>query len=108
MNKILWLVGGTALALAVFTILNAPETASGGVENTAGNLLGWGTKQRAAGAGGGLLGRVKQAAGDLAGNDDLSDEGSLDRATGAVRDAAGQTAQALGKTIHDVNKSMGS
>jgi uncharacterized protein YjbJ (UPF0337 family) len=33
-------------------------------------------------------GRIKQAAGDLTGNDDLKNEGRKDEAAGKVRDAA--------------------
>ncbi|MDX6586245.1 MAG: hypothetical protein QOI31_718 [Solirubrobacterales bacterium] len=33
-------------------------------------------------------GRVKEAAGDLTGDDDLKDEGKTDQAAGAVKDAA--------------------
>lgn len=106
MNKILWLVGGTALALAVFAILNAPEPAlaTDGVERAAGKVGTWGTKQRAVGAGGNLFGKVEEFAGKVTGNADVSDQGAFDQATGAVRNAVGQTAEALGKTIHDLNK----
>jgi uncharacterized protein YjbJ (UPF0337 family) len=34
-------------------------------------------------------GRVKEAAGDLTGDDDLKDEGKADRAAGKVKDVAG-------------------
>ena len=59
MTKILWLLGGTALALAVFAILNGPDTVfapADGVDRAAGNVGAWGTKQRATGAGGQILG----------------------------------------------------
>lgn len=105
MNKFLWLLGGTTLALAVFAILNGPDTVpADGVERAAGSLAGWGTKQRASGTGGKLLGKVEEVAGKVLGDRDTSDQGAFDQATGAVRDAAGQTAQALGDTIHQLNK----
>lgn len=105
MSKILWLVGGTALALAVFAILNAPELAPvNDVDRAAGKLGEWGTKQRVGGAAGQLFGKAKQAVGDLAGSDNVSNEGVFDQAAGAVRNAAGQAAQALGSTVHDLNK----
>jgi uncharacterized protein YjbJ (UPF0337 family) len=105
MNKLLWLVGGTALALAVFAILNAPDPApADGVDAAAGKLGGWGTKQRLTGAGGQLFGKAEQAVGDVTGNENVSNQGAFDQAAGAVRNAAGQAAQALGSTIHDLNK----
>jgi uncharacterized protein YjbJ (UPF0337 family) len=35
-------------------------------------------------------GRVKEAAGDLTGDEGLKNEGKVDRATGSVKDAAGK------------------
>ncbi len=107
MSKVLWLLGGTALALAVFAILHEPDFATAptdGVDRAAGKVGAWGLKQRAGGAGGQLLGKVKEFAGNVTGNPDTAAEGTLDQATGAVRNAAGQAAQALGETIHDLNK----
>ena len=37
-------------------------------------------------------GRVKEAAGDLTGNEDLEREGKVDQATGKVKDAVGNVA----------------
>jgi uncharacterized protein YjbJ (UPF0337 family) len=37
-------------------------------------------------------GRVKEAAGDLTGNEDLKNEGKVDRASGKVKDAVGGVA----------------
>jgi uncharacterized protein YjbJ (UPF0337 family) len=105
MNKILWLVGGTTLALAVFAILNAPDPEpADGVDRAAGKVAGWGTKQRATGAGGNLLGKVEEFAGKITGNRDVSDQGVFDQASGSVRNAVGQVAEAAGQTIHDLNK----
>ena len=107
MSKLVWLLGGTALALAVFAILNGPDFApapADGVDRAAGKVGAWGTKQRATGAGGQLLGKVEEVAGNVTGSQGTSDQGVLDQATGAVRNAAGQAAQALGETIHDLNK----
>ena len=46
-------------------------------------------------------GRLKEAAGDLTGDDDLKREGKVDRATGAVKDgvekAADRAKDALGR-----------
>lgn len=105
MNKILWLLGGTALALAVFAILNEPELLSAdGVDRLAGKVGTWGTKQRAAGAGGNILGKVEEFAGNLTGSTNTADQGTLDQAAGSARNAVGQVAEAAGKTISDLNK----
>ncbi len=40
-------------------------------------------------------GRVKEAAGDLTGDQELKDEGKVDRATGKVKDAVGGAADKL-------------
>jgi uncharacterized protein YjbJ (UPF0337 family) len=37
-------------------------------------------------------GRLKEAAGDLTGDEDLKNEGKVDRASGKVKDAVGGTA----------------
>lgn len=105
MTKLLWLLGGTALALAAFAILNGEDaTPLTATDRAAGKVGGWGAKQRVAGAGGDLFGKAKQTVGDLTGNDSLSSEGAFDQAAGKVRNAAGQAAEALGSTIHDLNK----
>lgn len=105
MNKLLWLLGGTALALAVYTILNDQQAVpADGVDRAAADVGGWGLKQRATGTGAGVLGNVKEFAGKVTGNDDLRSEGVFDQAAGAVKDAAGKAAEALGGTIHDLNK----
>lgn len=107
MSKFLWLVGGTALALAIYAILNGPDFATDspdGVDRAAGEVGSWGLKQRASGTGGKLLGKAEEMAGNVTGNDDVSHRGVFDQAAGAVKDAAGQAAQALGSTIHDLNK----
>ena len=38
-----------------------------------------------------LKGRVKEAAGDLTDDQDLKNEGKVDKATGAVKDAVGES-----------------
>ncbi|HEX8103785.1 MAG TPA: CsbD family protein [Solirubrobacteraceae bacterium] len=42
-----------------------------------------------------LKGRVKEAGGDLTGDQDLKNEGKVDRATGTVKDKVGDAADAL-------------
>lgn len=105
MSKILWLLGGTALALAVYTVLNAPEPVpADGVDRAAAKVGGWGIKQRVTGAGGSIMGKVEELAGNLTGNQDTANQGAFDQAAGAVKNATGQAAEAIGKTIHDLNK----
>jgi uncharacterized protein YjbJ (UPF0337 family) len=38
-------------------------------------------------------GRVKEAAGNLTGDEDLENEGKVDRAAGSIKDAADKTAE---------------
>lgn len=108
MSKLLWLIGGTTLALAVFTILNGPELASSspdGVDRATGKVGAWGLKQRAAGTGGKLFGKAEELAGKATGDEETQSSGAFDQAAGAVRNAAGHAAEALSSTVHDLNKS---
>lgn len=45
-------------------------------------------------------GRVKEAAGTLTGDDDLKNEGKVDRASGAVKDKVGGAADTVKDAIH--------
>ncbi|MEA2270262.1 MAG: hypothetical protein QOD55_1043 [Solirubrobacteraceae bacterium] len=45
-------------------------------------------------------GRVKEAAGDLTGDQGLKNEGKVDRATGSVKDAAGKTADKVKDAVN--------
>ena len=107
MNKFLWLIGGTTLAIAAYVVMNQQlgiTTPANGVDD-AGNQAGiWGTKQRGFGLSGQLKGKIEQGAGQLTGNSDLQNQGAFDEAKGAVKNAAGQVAQAVGGAIHDLNK----
>jgi uncharacterized protein YjbJ (UPF0337 family) len=47
---------------------------------------------------------VKEGFGRATGDDDLAGEGLVDQAVGAVKDGAGKAAQAVGETIHDLNR----
>jgi uncharacterized protein YjbJ (UPF0337 family) len=49
-------------------------------------------------------GRVKQAAGDLTGNDKLKNEGKVDRATGSVKDAVGDVANKVKDVVNPSDK----
>ena len=46
-------------------------------------------------------GRIKQAAGDLAGDDDLRREGKVDEATGTVKDKVGDAADKVKDALRD-------
>ncbi len=107
MNKFLWVLGGATLAVAAYVVMNQQLglTAPADGVDDAGNKAGaWGTKQRGVGLGGQLKGKFEQGAGKLTGDSDLKNQGAFDEAKGAVKDAAGQVAQAVGGAIHDLNK----
>ena len=46
-----------------------------------------------------LKGRAKEAAGDLTNDQDLKNEGKVDKATGAIKDAVGDAADAVKKVV---------
>ncbi|MGI8556963.1 MAG: CsbD family protein [Solirubrobacteraceae bacterium] len=45
-------------------------------------------------------GRVKEAAGDLTGNQDLKNEGKVDKASGALKDKIGGAADKVKDLLH--------
>jgi uncharacterized protein YjbJ (UPF0337 family) len=49
-----------------------------------------------------LMGRAKEAAGDLTDNDDLKREGKVDRATGKVKEKAGEVADKAREKVKDL------
>jgi uncharacterized protein YjbJ (UPF0337 family) len=109
MKTLAWLAAGIGVGLVVYLIANAPPgpqyaTGSDNLEDAARNAAGWGTKQRAAGLGSNVVGRVKEGLGNLTGNPDLADEGIADQVAGEVREGAGKFAQAAGQTLHDLNR----
>jgi uncharacterized protein YjbJ (UPF0337 family) len=53
-----------------------------------------------------LKGRMKEAAGDLAGNDRLKDEGAADQVEGQVQDTMGRGRRKAGEFIEDIGKSI--
>ncbi len=53
-----------------------------------------------------LKGKVKQAAGDLTGNERLKDEGVADEAAGDTQDAIGHGRRKAGEFIEDIGKSI--
>jgi len=108
MKALPWLIAGVGFGLAAYFVLNQPgpqyATGNDDIEDAAGRTTFWGSKQRAGGAGRGLVGKLKEGVGRIAGDDDLAGEGVADQVIGAVKDTAGQAAQAVGETIHDLNR----
>jgi uncharacterized protein YjbJ (UPF0337 family) len=109
MRPIHWIIAGVGVGAAVtFLLFYEPSlqstTGHDGVEGAANRAWAWGTKKRFSGGADAVIGKVKEAVGTATGNDDLAEEGVLDQASGAVRDAAGQLGHAVGQTIHDLNR----
>jgi uncharacterized protein YjbJ (UPF0337 family) len=108
MKALPWLIAGVGFGLAAYFVLNQPgpqyATGNDDIEDAAGRTTFWGSKQRVRGAGRDLVGKLKEGAGRIAGDDDLAGEGVADQVIGAVKDTAGQAAQTVGETIHDLNR----
>lgn len=109
MRTLPWMmVGGAGIAAATVFLLNRsqPEYATGsdGVERAARKSFGWGTKKRVQGAVDSVTGAVKGGVGWLTGNDKMAMEGDAERAAGVATHAAGTVGQAVGQTIHDLNR----
>jgi len=82
------------------------ETSTGydGVERAARKTHGWGTKTRVGGKVRSIAGSIEEGVGRFTGNQDLADQGTADRLVGDVKDAAGKVGNAVGQTIHDLNR----
>ena len=109
MKRLFFLLSTAALGLAGYLILKSPVSGLASANpddlDTVGDRVGrWGTKQRLTGAGSSVAGSVEQTAGDLVGNEHLSNQGAFDQAKGAVKDAAGQVANAVEGAVHDLNR----
>jgi uncharacterized protein YjbJ (UPF0337 family) len=108
MKTLTWILAGVGVGLAAYLVLNQPgpqySTGDDDVENFADDTSFWGTKQRLAGTGRGLAGKVKEGVGRAAGDDQLATEGIADQVVGSVRDTAGKAAHAVGETINDLNR----
>ena len=108
MKTFAWLAAGIGIGLAIYFVANSPgpeyATGSDNLEEAARNTFGWGAKQRAAGLGSRIAGRVKEGVGNLTGSPDLADNGMVDRVEGNVREGVGKFAQAAGQTLHDLNR----
>jgi uncharacterized protein YjbJ (UPF0337 family) len=53
-----------------------------------------------------LKGKVKQAAGDLADNDRLHDEGVADEISGDAKDTVGRARRKVGEAIEDIGENI--
>jgi uncharacterized protein YjbJ (UPF0337 family) len=109
MRALPWIIAGVGIGMGVTILLfneSEPEYATGyeGVESAARKTFGWGTKKRAEGKMGLVKGAIKEGVGKLTGDDRIAGEGAADRVAGEVKDAAGQLGQAVGETIHDLNR----
>ena len=108
MKTTVLILAGISVAALVYIIANAPPTqyATGNddVEDAANKSSVWGSKQRIGGVGSSLGGNLKEGLGKLTGNDDLQAEGAGDQVAGKVKDAVGSAAQAVGDTLHDLNR----
>ncbi len=108
MKALPWIFAGVAISAAVYFIANQPEygysTGSRDVDAAANKASTWGTRQRVTGTGTSVVGKLKEAAGNATGNDELAGKGLVDQAAGAVKDTAGKAAHAVSDTIKDLNR----
>ncbi|HET9099188.1 MAG TPA: CsbD family protein [Acidobacteriaceae bacterium] len=74
------------------------------MESAADRTALWGSKQRIAGTGRDLLGKVKEGVGRITGDDDLAGRGVVDQVAGSVQDTAGKAANAASDTMRDFNR----
>ena len=116
-----WILAGVGAGVATYLMIrqqqDSPQFASStgsrfrsgagtgydAVDDAADRTATWGDKQRLAGAGTNLVGKVKESFGRVTGNDSLAAEGTADQAAGSIRNATGTVANAAGQTIKDLN-----
>lgn len=114
-----WILAGVGASVATYLMMRqqqgspAFDTGTGfgsrtgtgfnSVDDAADHTATWGDKQRLAGAGSNLMGKVKEGFGRVTGNDSLAAEGTADQAAGSVRNTAGNVANAAGQTLKDLN-----
>jgi uncharacterized protein YjbJ (UPF0337 family) len=108
MKALPWILAGVGVGLVTYFALNQPglqyETGNDDIEDAADRAAFWGSRQRVAGAGGRMFGKMKEGVGRVTGDQRLADEGAADQLVGAVKDTVGGAAQAVGQTIHDLNR----
>ena len=103
MKALPWIITAAAVAGVIYVVGKNPSDqyagSKGDLEDAADKAGNWGTKQRVEGTGGGLVGKVKEGAGKLTGDDQLQGEGKLDQAVGAIKDTVGKAAQSISNTM---------
>ena len=109
MKALPWIAAGIGIGIGVTILLfNEPEpaydTGYDSVERAARKTFGWGTKKRAEGKAGSVVGAVKEGVGRFTGDQQMEDEGTAERLVGNVKDAAGELGHAAAQTIHDLNR----
>lgn len=109
MRALPWIVAGVGIGAGVTILLlnqSQPQYSTGydSVEDAAHKTFGWGTKQEVEGKGRSVVGAVKEGVGRITGNPDLANEGAAEHLAGSVKNAAGKVGQAVGETIHDLNR----
>ena len=107
MKGLPWILAGIGVGFVLaYVTLSEPQTETGwdSAENAAERAWRWGSKARLSGAGRNAAGRFKEGVGSVLGDNDLADEGVADQFVGTVKSEAGALAQAVGETIHDLNR----
>jgi uncharacterized protein YjbJ (UPF0337 family) len=107
MKGLPWILAGIGVGFVLaYVTLSEPQTETGwdSAENAADRAWRWGSKARLSGAGRNTAGRFKEGVGRVLGDNDLADEGVADQFVGTVKSEAGALAQAVGETIHDLNR----
>jgi uncharacterized protein YjbJ (UPF0337 family) len=108
MKAFAWMALGVSVGAAAYLILNQPgpmqPTGDPDVEEAAGQVGLWGSKQRLRGKARGAVGYVKEGIGQALGDDELAGQGLAQKAVGAVQDTVGKVAQGASQAIHDLNQ----
>jgi uncharacterized protein YjbJ (UPF0337 family) len=107
MKALPWILAGIGVGFVLaYVTLSEPQTETGwdSAENAADRAWRWGSKSRLSGAGRNAAGRFKEGVGRVLGDNDLADEGVADQFVGTVKSEAGELAQAVGETIHNLNR----
>ena len=109
-----WIAAGVGAGIATWFMLRnqtapalrtagGPTAGYGSVDDAADRTASWGDRQRIAGTGTRVLGKMKEGLGRITGDPNLADSGAADQAEGTLRDAAGKVANAAGQTLKDLN-----